>query len=654
MVDRRVVRGLFAFLFGIYLLTASGHTYAVDEEYMVSTTANILAHGSFAVDVGTPDTQASYSGYGPIQSIGAVPFYLAGKAMALLFPARGATWIVRAILSWYNPLVTAGTGVLLYLAVIRLRYRPKVAVGVALLYGLATTAWPHSKSFFSEPLTAFALFGSFVCALWALPSTPQVSSNADPGSAATSPQHSKTRLLVVSGLLAGLAPLVKIQAGLALPLLGLFVAGLLFRQPASRSMRSVYALIAWGGSACIALAVLAIYQQHAFGSPFTTGYGTPERLFRNDLFNGLYSLLISPGKGIVWYAPPLLLLPIALWWFWRRSASVAALCAAMIAANLVFYARLNFWHGDGTWGPRYLNIALPFFMLPLAAYLDRMAATSSRLLKAAYWLTLLLTIPVQIGGLTINIDTYLNMQTDEDRRYYNPPDSPIVQHLVFAARQLRQLSRTHFASKSIVLADGFSYSEGNRDMGEQLPRWSLPHATFDIRAGTSSSIDLNIKLNGCREGAPAQATLQAATMIIFQTDACPPRSYHVFLPPNMNRLTLDATPWDPQAAKIEREGPLGVFIQDISGEQNGHRLSIQGDLIPIPPIPSGQVSLRHWAGDHRLGHWDFWWWYLAHGDFPLGPSLLLSALWLAVALSCITWGYLRLRRVVYARQGILA
>lgn len=639
----RTAAAIFAFLFGIYLFSASGHTYAIDEELMLATTQNLIAHGSFAVNAGGPDTPPTYSGYGPAQSIAAIPFYLSGRALASLFPERAATFVIRSALSWYNPAVTALVGVLIYLVATVLGYRARVAIGTALLYGLATTAWPHSKSFFAEPLTELTLFGSFAFALWSIMPPERAAPLQDP--ATPSLAMPRLRLLFVSGLLAGLAPLVKIQAGLALPLLGLCVLVALYRA-AGLNRRSVGGAVTWGVGAFLVLGLLALYQWLVFGAVGRTGYGTPASLFRNELTNGLYGLLISPGKGIFWYAPPLLLLPFALRGLWRRSWPVAALCSAMIVVNLVFYARLNFWHGDGAWGPRYLNIIMPFLVLPLAAFLDPLAGRETPWRSAALALTLLLAVPVQIGGLAINIDTYLNSQVNWQRRYYNPPDSPIVQHLVMAGRQLRQAYRKHVAPNSLVLLRGFSYSEGNRDAGEQLPRWTLPHAIFALRPPTGSDARLTLGLNGCRpKGAPAAATLRAGGSILARTDACGPRVLHLLLPSGVDRLSLDATPWDPRANNVDRDGPLGVVMSRVQVETDGYPLALQGDLIPVTPVPAGAASLRRWAGDHRFGHWDFWWWYLGHGAYPLAPSLAWAAVWIIVSLGLAAWGGRRIARV---------
>ena len=43
---------------------------------------------------------------------------------------------------------------------------------------------------------------------------------------------------------------------------------------------------------------------------------------------------------------------------------VAAVCVAMGLANAVFFARFPYWHGDHTFGPRYLIMSIPFWVVP--------------------------------------------------------------------------------------------------------------------------------------------------------------------------------------------------------------------------------------------------------------------------------------------------
>lgn len=194
------VRGaaaLFGVLFGLYLLTSGGHFYAVDEEMMFDVTESSALHGSFALNPSQLGAAPTYSQYGPGQSVAALPLFWLGRAIAGLFSPDAYPWLIRAIVSWFNPLITAAVAALLLVAVLRLGFGRRVAIGTALLYGLGTMAWPHSKTFFAEPLTALLFFGSYL----ALPvDTPRDGE----------PRERAWRPFLLAGLLAGLAPTVKI------------------------------------------------------------------------------------------------------------------------------------------------------------------------------------------------------------------------------------------------------------------------------------------------------------------------------------------------------------------------------------------------------------------------------------------------------------
>jgi hypothetical protein len=110
------------------------------------------------------------------------------------------------------------------------------------------------------------------------------------------------------------------------------------------------------------LALVLWFNQVRFGSPFTffqaTVLGNLDQLaspwFSRAHFEGMAGLLVSPGKGLLWYAPPLLGVAAAVPQLWRRHrASVAALGVQLVVSLLVFGA-FRYWHGDWAWGPRYV------------------------------------------------------------------------------------------------------------------------------------------------------------------------------------------------------------------------------------------------------------------------------------------------------------
>src|SRR3954447_23670964 len=154
---------------GFYLLTASGHLYAVDEETLYRITESVVERHTLALPNDAwglvlseqPPNGRQYAQYEPGQAFAAVPFYLLGRAVAPLFPPDARAYVLRFFVGMLGALVTAATVVLLYRLVGALGYSEGIALSLAAIYGTATFAWPFARTFFAEPLTALCLLASF-------------------------------------------------------------------------------------------------------------------------------------------------------------------------------------------------------------------------------------------------------------------------------------------------------------------------------------------------------------------------------------------------------------------------------------------------------------------------------------------------------------
>src|SRR3954454_1778157 len=77
-----------ACVFGLYLLTMSGHTYSPDEETLLATADAVGLRGTFAIPrnagmVEVPGADGRYySQYGPGQSVAAVPWIWIGHGLS--------------------------------------------------------------------------------------------------------------------------------------------------------------------------------------------------------------------------------------------------------------------------------------------------------------------------------------------------------------------------------------------------------------------------------------------------------------------------------------------------------------------------------------------------------------------------------------------
>jgi hypothetical protein len=149
---------LFALLFSVYLLTFSGRYHSSDEMSMLAATDSLARRGAWDVELirWMGEQQASFGPDGLLYSRKGIGTTLA--ALPLYWLAVQSKWlgnVQSAMLT--NGILTALTGVLVFLILRRLRYGSGVALGTALAFGLGTMAWPYARYLFSESLAGLGL-----------------------------------------------------------------------------------------------------------------------------------------------------------------------------------------------------------------------------------------------------------------------------------------------------------------------------------------------------------------------------------------------------------------------------------------------------------------------------------------------------------------
>lgn len=360
--DRRIALSLFLLLLGLYGLLAGGHTYSSDEEGLLATTTSIVERGTPEVTVGDDNRTVlpvrigrggQTVGVGGLgQSIVAIPFYLAGRLAAAVVPTGYGDFLaVRTLVGFTNPVVTAVGAVLFYAICRRLGASQRRAVLVTLGYGLATMVLPHAKTFFSEPLAATLLLG----AAWATVE------------AARRPRPASLRWWVVAGAFLGVALSARLTTALMAVPLGAYA---LWRVAPRDRVRGVIEVAACVGAGMVpGVALLAATNWWRFGSPTDAGYERVPLDF--PITEGLYGLFLSPGKSVFLYAPLALVGLLAVVWAPARVRPEVLFLSSFGILNAVFFARFVHWHGDHSWGPRYLIMSVPFFVLPVAALVER-------------------------------------------------------------------------------------------------------------------------------------------------------------------------------------------------------------------------------------------------------------------------------------------
>jgi hypothetical protein len=224
---------------------------------------------------------------------------------------------------------------------VRLGASLRVASVGTLLLATTTMFFVYARSPFSEMLQTTCILG-LLSALLEVARTPS------------------RRTALWFGVWAG--AVVNAKAVLLLSVLG---GGLLLLGLHRRDRKALARIAGWSTLGAAPLLGLFLYYNHArWGSPFTSGYAHTLDLMTENPASGLWGLLLSPGKSLFLYSPPLLAGVLALPRFARAQRTAALAIAAVGLPPLLFYANFLSWSGDYCWGPRYLMYLVPLLWLP--------------------------------------------------------------------------------------------------------------------------------------------------------------------------------------------------------------------------------------------------------------------------------------------------
>lgn len=270
----------------------------------------------------------------------------------------------------------------------------------ALAVAFATTVWVYSRYAYTEIVQAAAFLGAFIYL-------------------ARLGRQLNRRDGVVLGLWLSALLNTKVVLLAGFPLAALYLVVL--HRAQKRLVLSTAAAV--GAGLVPGLILAGWYNWARFGSPFSDGYAQTASvaLSGGSLVNGLWGMLLSPGKSLFLYSPPLLAACFGLPGLIRRRASTAAFMALTVAPPILIHARLSFWHGDFAWGPRYCVFAIPVLCLGLPFAVDAVAPVASRAWRRFATALLLTTVlggvVVQLAGSAFYWDHFIRLGVDVRGRW---------------------------------------------------------------------------------------------------------------------------------------------------------------------------------------------------------------------------------------------
>jgi hypothetical protein len=189
--------------------------------------------------------------------------------------------------------------------------------------------------------------------------------------------QSRTRLTLFGlglGILFGFTLVVDSTAAPACLLGGMLTLALAAPRGAAALLRMSSFLLVGG---FLGLLPLLVYDQLAFGSPFTLGYSKVVDFegMQQGFFgitwpkpNVAVSILFGRYRGLLPLSPVLVLIPVGLYAMWREPSRRVAASAILIVfcSFLWINAGYIYWWGGWSFGPRYLIPAVPLCCLALA------------------------------------------------------------------------------------------------------------------------------------------------------------------------------------------------------------------------------------------------------------------------------------------------
>jgi len=558
--DRALALGVGFFLFAVYLLSYRGGFHSVDEVSMFAVAESLVKFGELNTDQiawtqwTTSQREAQgffgidghvYSKKGLAISLAMAPLYWLGLVTSNLGMLQTTSLL--------NAILTAITGGLLFILVRRLGYEERIALGVALLFGLATIAWVYSKYLFSEPLAGLLLVAtSYLLLIFR--------------------QEGGHWRAALAGLLVGLAVLTRANNLFLVPVFGLYlylvassrVAGSRIagsRVTSSRVLPVLYFVL---GLMPPALMLMG-YNWARAGNPLQTGYDLT--IFSPNLALGLYKLLFSPLRGLIIYSPLLIMSIPGLIWLWGRRRAEAGLIAALTGITIIIFAVWS--SGEGlSWGSRFLVPVVPLLCLALAPVLDR-AFAGSKVLAGSLVALGSLSFVIQLLGVTINPWVHLAKVQAEFGGEFFLENTPALTDLRY----------------SQVIGQLQSWSVANSDLAWWQP-WSFDVVALGFSLALVLAAVINLKFATPRPTVIALLTLVISYVLLaryFITDRQFGLPYDGYTQALSNAVTV-AKPGDTAVtvAPYHYHVPMNRFKD---------RLPIVGFSESPPPLPQTALPL---------------------------------------------------------------
>jgi hypothetical protein len=418
--------GVYLLFLSIYLVGASGHFYSSEEIAAYITAKSMVDDHDLSVsrinDTVRGRNGAYFSVFGLGESVAAAPLYAGGAVVDRWAPSRVREYFKGHETFYGNQERFAGTVpiffasllnkfiaplicVLVFMLLLEFGFSRRVSFLTTLLLGLGSAVFVSAHEFFQHPLETVMLLGA-IYVLISHRTEPRARHALLAGAFLAFGIFTRTNLLLVAPWIAlyliaitrkarpagdGAEP-----AGARAPVFAGIAHRFGLRRINAHTLRCLLAFIV---PCAIALAVMMFLNYWRYNNALSFNPVAAEQGFSiSTVPVALYGYLVSPGRSIFLYSPPLVLALFGARRFYDLHRAEALLFGAIACTFLLSYSTFALWDGGWAWGPRYMLPLVPLLIIPAAYVLQ----TRRGVLVAAVFC--LFGLGIQVLGTVENVN----------------------------------------------------------------------------------------------------------------------------------------------------------------------------------------------------------------------------------------------------------
>lgn len=376
------------------------------------------------------------------------------------------------------------------------------------------------------------------------------------------------------------------------------------------------------------------------------------------IIEGFWGLLLSPGKSIFIYSPILIILLI--FWFKLKKRILPELVAALIMffvylwniGTLLGGPDYLVWHGDSSWGPRYMLPILPLFFIVIGYLFTQLTKNQKKFVVLPLFLFgfyinfLSVALPYQIRFAGLDVDAFFNGRNFNVYQYGNEiarymPAFKMTKTLYKRVRALKQTF--NHGEYNVRFVDGYDYPF---DLGWAVWRGMQPLSVITFENIAEKPIE---KLSFQIRNHQMDPTSSASAHLVFRlneqeiiTDTIAVDSEKEIILPfdaineARNELKISTEFLGTSSASVK--GKQAVFLQIFRINDAPQNL-LTLDFPYVSPVSAGLSDVEyHFWGNIEKDPWSIWhmhsgvyeqtfdfWWIrpLHYWDLPKDFFLLL-------------------------------